>query len=214
MLPDGLATEIDRNSEGVALALLFAVWLHLVRPRLGRSPWRATGLASIGCVAGALLLLASDWTDHLRTLNEALLAAGMLLLYSAVARPLPRWAPYSIVAAVLGLNASVASTEFGRTLAEALAVAILAPVALDVVEPQLLDSDAPRSPPGVRVMWYLAIAAFPVVMQGVDDSVTEGVAGTVIRYSSRTTEAFVFVLLLGACAHLVPTPSVSAAGVE
>ena len=92
----------------------------------------------------------------------------------------------------------------GRDLAETLAALTLAPLIFDVVERPILDPDAKVAPLPMRAAWYAAVATLPVVVRVLEEVFTDGMAGSILDYASRTVEAFLFALLMGAYS-LLPT---------
>lgn len=198
VLPDGLAVRIAHNSEGLVLALLLAAWIQFARPRLAGASreWRITALVAVGCVVVGAGLLLTDLPSRFRTLNEAFLAAAVVIPYLQVRRPLPAGLAPALAAAVLVVVGSTHRTELTTALAEAAGVLLLVPLAFDVVDRGILDPEG-RTSPRTRLAWYVflvaAPAAFAVLQYGV--GVTGG-AGEVIRYAVRITEAFVCLLLV------------------
>lgn len=200
VIPDELAPHVERNSEGFLLALITIWWL-----RYARSRWPSAVLGAVACTALSFGLLATNWTNRVRTLNEALFSAAALMLYLAVARPLPRWLPLAISGSALATMLAIGWSALGRQQAETITTLMLVPLLFDLVERQTLEPEAPTPPNVVRVGWYAIVAACPIVVQALDDRLTAGMAGSLLQYASQTTEAFVFVLLVGVFIHL-PEP--------
>jgi hypothetical protein len=196
VLPDRIAEQVGHNSEGILLALMLAGWIQFVRPRITDTTHERliTGIVAAAVLAGALALLATDLPSRFRTLNETLLAAGLLVPYLQLRRPLGRWALG--VAALLLLTVVVAhSAPVIVLLAETLGMLILAPVALDLVDRGILDPAAWTSR-ARRWAWYAVLAAAPVAFSLISDVDPGGVLGAFNEYAIRTIEAFLAFLLL------------------
>lgn len=197
VLPAPAATRIGHNSEGLVLALVLAAWIQFARPRLAARPAgarRAATVAAAGaCLALAVGLLASDLPSRFRTLNEAFLAAAVLIPYLQARRPLPRFVPVLAAAAVLGVVAIGLRSETVTLLAESFGVLLLAPIGFDLVDRDILDPSA-RPSAAARRAWYGFLVAAPVVFSVLEYQV--GVGGDVVRYLVRVNEAFLCVLLV------------------
>ncbi len=198
VLPEGLAARIGRNSEGLVLALLLAGWIGFARPALAGRPgqWRPTVLAAAGCLAVGVALLLSDLPSRFRTLNESFLAAALLLPYLQARRPLPPRLAAGLSLAVLVLVVAFNRTGAVTGLAESLGVLLLAPIAFDLVDRQILDPSA-RVARGLRAGWYAFLIVTPVVLSLLQGRLDPGgLAGEGLRYGARLTEAFVCLLLV------------------
>jgi hypothetical protein len=197
-LPDGFASRIGHNSEGLVLALVVAAWVQFQRPRLtaGRREWAVTGVAAAILLALGVALLLSDLPSRFRTLNETFLALALLIPYLQLRRPLSRrvvWGAAGVILLVVVLfNRSAAVTD----LAETLGVLLLAPLAFDVVDRGILDPGAATSP-RLRRTWYALLIAAPVCFSVLEYRIgVDGLLGEAVRYAVRITEAFVCLLLV------------------
>ncbi len=198
LLPGGVANRINHNSEGYLLALLLGAWIQFVRDPLRgtRREWPVVAAVAVLGAAIALGLLASDLPSRFRTLNEAFLAAALVIPYVQVRRPLPRHLAAILAGGVLLVVVAGNRTAVITELAETLAALMLAPVAFDIVDRGILDPDATTSP-RLRYAWYAALVAVPigfsVLQYGLD---LGGTAGDVTRFGVRLAEMFICVLVL------------------
>jgi hypothetical protein len=190
LLPHGIAVRLGHNSEGFLLALVLASWIEFARPRLG---WRATAAVAGLSAAVGVVLLATELPSRVRTLNEAFLAAALLIPYVQLRRPLPRWLPVVLPLAALAVMVLGERTQSVTDLAEVLGVLLLAPIALDLVDRGILDRVA-RPAAAWRLGWYAFLIVTPVVFSVLEYRV--GVGGEAVRYAVRITEAFVCLLLI------------------
>jgi hypothetical protein len=212
VLPESVASRINRNSEGFLAALLLALWIQFVRPRLRTEAyrWPVTVAAAGASAAVAFLLLASDLEPRFRTLNETYFAVALLLPYIQLRRPLrSRWLPAALSGGLLLVTVAANRTGIVTELAESIGLWLLLPVGLDLVDRGILDRTAQTSRP-LRVAWYAALVAVPVLFSalspyvpddGQADVSAEVEAGYTLveeflRYGSRITEAFVCMLVL------------------
>lgn len=198
VLPEGVATRIGHNSEGLVLALLLAMWIQYARPRLTREPrqWWLTALVAAGCLAIGVALLLSDLPSRFRTLNETFLAAALLLPYLQARRPLPRGLAAGLALGVLALVVVFNRTGAVTALAESLGVLLLVPLAFDLVDRHILDPSA-RDGWRLRVAWYAVLVGAPVLLSVLQYQVgLAGLPGEAVRYGVRITEAFVCLLLV------------------
>jgi len=198
VLPQRLARRISINSEGFTLALLLALWIQFARPRLAgsRRQWPVTLAVALGCATVGLLLLASELPSRFRTLNEAFLAAGVVVTYLQLRRPLPRWLPIALSAGILAVTVLGARTELITGLAETLGVLILLPLAVDVFDRGILDPQA-RPSAAMRYGWYAFLVIVPITFSVLERTVDAGGAfGDVTRYGVRMHESFICILLV------------------
>jgi hypothetical protein len=196
LLPGGLGGHVARNSEGLLIALVLLPWLDLVRPAIvgSRRQWPVTVAAALVCVAVGSVLLLDGVPQPLRTLNESFFALAALIPYLTVRRPLPAWGwAFPAVAAVLLAVASEGGSVL--TLAETFAFCLLVPLTVDFADRPIVESGAPRRPLRLA-LWVALLLALPVVLHVLFDSEPEGLVAEVLRYLSRTTEAFIASLLL------------------
>ncbi|MEJ7583604.1 MAG: hypothetical protein WKF43_05820 [Acidimicrobiales bacterium] len=196
VLPDSVATRIGHNSEAYVLALVIALWVQFARPRLAGTDreWPVVLAVSVGCVAIAAGLLATDFPSRFRTLNETFFAAAVLIPYLQRPRPLPRRLPLWLAAGVLAVIVVGNRTQVVIDLAETLGVLLLAPIGFDIVDRGILDPEADTSPTQ-RLGWYAVLIAAPIVFSvlqyGLD---LEGTASEATRYAVRIAEAFLCML--------------------
>ncbi|MGY1833883.1 PKD domain-containing protein [Blastococcus sp. SYSU DS0510] len=181
VLPDVVASLVARNSEGVLLALLLVLWVQYARPRLARHrrQWPLTALAAVVGVAIGLALLASDLPSRMRTLNEALLAAALLVPYLQLRRPLPARLAGWLSAGALVLVVAFNHTGVVTDLAEALWVFILALLAFDVIDHRILDP-AGRTSAVRRAAWYGALVVTQVLLTVLQQVGLPGVTGEAV----------------------------------
>ena len=208
VLPRAIATRLGHNSEGFLLALVLGAWIQFARPRLAGSPreWPVTGTAGVACGAVGVFLLATHLPSVVRTLNEAFLAAALLIPYVQLRRPVPRWLPVLLPVATLAVIVLGERVQSVTDAAEALGVLALAPIALDLVDRRILDPAA-RPSRSVRYGWYALLVVAPVLFSVLEYRL--GVGGEALRFAVRITEAFVCLLLIElyfAVAPRRPTP--------
>ena len=198
-LPDVLATKIGKDSEALLLAIGLPAWVQFVRPRLQgrRSEWPVTALAV------ALLLALAGWLyvtppvpGNVETLNEPLFALAALVPYVQLRRPLPRPLVLGLSGGVLLLVLTASGTALVTDLAEMLAMLVLVPLGLDVVDRAVLDPSAPRTSTAVRWGWYVALLAVPMAISLLLAGQFTGPVGDAVRYAVRVQEAWVGLLLL------------------
>jgi hypothetical protein len=195
LLPHAIAVRLGHNSEGFLLALVLAPWIEFARPRLAGTAlqWPATAAVAALYASIGVFLLVTDLPSPVRTLNEAFLAAALLIPYVQLRRPLPRWVPVLLPAAALAVMVLGERTQSVTDLAEVFGVLLLAPVALDLVDRGILDPGA-RPPVRWRLGWYAFLIVTPIVFSVLEYRV--GVGGEAVRYAVRITEAFVCLLLV------------------
>jgi hypothetical protein len=193
-----IGTKIAENSESYTAALLLAVWVQFVRPRLADSSrmWAATLIAAIACLAvGVVLYQSDDYPSRFRTLNEAFLAIALVIPYVQLTRPLPSRLAWGLSGAGMVVMLVFGGTTLGTNLAETLGILVLVPIGLDVVDRGILDPRA-LDRTTLRYVWYAVLLVGPYVLHGVHDlSGSDGWFGSAMRYSVRMHESFVFMLL-------------------
>lgn len=196
-LPRALAEPIGFNSEGFLLALLFAAWIQFARPRLvgRRLEWPVVAAVALACLALAVHLLGSEYPSRFKTLNESFLAAAVVVIYLHLPRPLPRAVPGGIAAGVLALMVFGQGNGVVTNLAEALAVLLLLPVGLDVVDRAILEPGR-RDSTGLRIAWYATLVAVPVTASAMFATSAWDPAAGVVHYTTRLHEAFIAMLLV------------------
>jgi hypothetical protein len=198
VLPHAVALRVAHNSEGYVLALILVAWIQFARPRLAgrRAEWPAALTVAVALVAVAVLLIASDLPSRIRTLNEGFLAAGLLVPYVQLRRPVPRALPVLVpviavlVAVVFDHNSEVTD------LAEVWGALVLIPLAVDLFDRGILDPDA-RTSPALRYGWYAALVVVPIGCAVLDFGMhVTGALYQVVHYVGRCNEDFVAALLL------------------
>jgi hypothetical protein len=197
-LPDALADRISHNSEGLLLALIIAAWIQFVRPRLTGTEheWAITGLTAGLCLAVGLYLFLSDLPSPVRTLNEPMLAAALLVPYVQARRPLPGRTALSVVLALLTVTVVFNRTAIVTSMAEMLVALILVPAALDLVDRGILDPEA-ESSRRARYGWYAFLVLAPVTSSLLYYEVgVDGLLGEGLHYAGRAAEVFVTLLLV------------------
>jgi hypothetical protein len=194
---DLIAGRIARNSEGIVLLLILALWIQFIRPRLADSPreWAVTLTAALMSLGLGLLLFLTDPINRVKTLNETFLAAGILIPYIQLRRPIPVALPLALSGGVLVLVLFGSSDSTITLLAEAEGALILTPIALDLVDRGILDPEA-RTIPALRYGWYAFLIAAPVVFWRTDNGqIVSGWLGDALTYAGRTTEIFICLLI-------------------
>lgn len=196
--PDPIAGRIARNSEGVALLLVLAVWIQFVRPRLAKSAarWRITMLVAASLLVIGVTLFVTEPVNAVKTLNETFLAAAILVPYLELPRPLPAWLPLTTALGLILLVVVGQSGEVITLTAEALGALILVPVGLDAVDRGILDPTV-RTVGWLRAGWYAFLIAGPAIFWATDNgAATGGTTGAILTYAGRTTEIFLCLLAL------------------
>jgi hypothetical protein len=194
-LPPAVSVRIGHNSEGFLLALLLAPWIQFARPRLAGTPreWPTTAAVALACAAVGVFLLVTDPTPRVRTLNEAFLAAAVLIPYLQLRRPLRPGHALALSVVALAVMVLGERAQTVTDLAEVLGVLALAPIGLDLVDRAVLDPAA-RPSPRLRYGWYAFLVVAPIVFSVLEYRV--GAGGAAVRYAVRITEAFVCLLLV------------------
>ncbi len=196
-LPSGVASQVGHNSEAYLLALLLGILLQWVRPRAfaSRQPWLPLGAIAVLSIGLGVLLDQQKGSigSSYATLNEALVAFGVICLYLLLRRPLAV-APFlavGMLTAIVLLN----RTDFVTLQAESLVAIMLAPVSLDVADPTLVDRDA-ADRPTARLVWCVVLICVPVLFAVLSRLHLSGLAAEIARYGSRPTEAFLAFLFI------------------
>jgi hypothetical protein len=196
--PDGIARKIAHNGEGVVLLLIVTAWIQFVRPRLAESSLQGPvtlGVAAASLALGLLLIL-TDPINQLRTLNETFIAAGVLIPYVQLPRPVPRALPLGVSGGLLLLVVVASADPTVTLMAEMLGALILTPLGLDVIDRGILDPNA-TTVPAVRYSWYAFLVIAPFVFWATHNGETlSGWLVGVLSYAGRTTEAFLYLLVL------------------
>lgn len=198
-LPTALAERVALQSEGLVAALVIAVWIQFVRGRLLNTAKHWPLVLLVSCVLGlsGLLLITSDLPSQYKTLNETMFALALLLPYLQLNRPLLRRIPLALSGGLLAIIVLFNRTELVTSLAETLAMLVLAPVAFDMIERGILDVNQPPPSPFRRYSWWAFLALLPVMASLLYQTrMLEGILSEAITYQVRTHEAFVATLLV------------------
>jgi hypothetical protein len=143
-------------------------------------------VCSVALIGAGLLLLAVP-EPRVRTLNEAVLAAGVLLPYCAVR---PRRTALALVSPVVVAVAVVFfDTTAVRLQAESIVAVALAPIGLDVLARWVLAPEA-RARLLPAVLWTVLLLLFPVVLMAARSWDLGTAAHAAVVYAERGTEAF------------------------
>ncbi|WP_028644878.1 hypothetical protein [Nocardioides sp. URHA0020] len=206
LLPAGLATQVGHNSESFALAILLSctvLWQRR-RPDDGGRWWTA-GMAATAVALGVLglLLLGLDGAPRLKTLNEPVFAAALLVPYCAV-RPRSRWlATTSLV--VLVLTVALFGTDLVRLQAECVVALILAPVGLDLVARWMLARQVSDSVAAAWV-WTAFLFLTPFALMALKPLDLGSFLDATVLYAARGNEAFWGLALVHALGLLAWAP--------
>lgn len=192
VLPAGVAAQVGHNSEALLFAILVCWQIQYLRPILLRSTLRwpgGLGIAAAHFVA-AYALLQTGWSSSVVTLNEPIVAAGLMLPFLLLDRPL-RFAP-AVSLAVLALVIVFFDTSLVLDQAESLVPFMLAPLALDVFDRTVLEPDQPDRPVR-RVLWMGGLIALALALMAAAPWAREGLDGWFrlgIDYGHRAAEAY------------------------
>lgn len=212
VLPQGLATQIGHNSESFILAALLTlqlVWLRSIAPRRAarETGWEVAALVVVVAVLLALVAVVLDLNGNprLKTLNEPVFAAAVLMVYLAV-RPRSRsLAVFSLVALVV--TVAFFHTDVVRLQAECLVALVLAPVGFDLAAPWILR-------PGLRhsrlpaVLWTGFLLLAPFALMGLKHVDLPGdFLDAAVLYAARGNEAFWGLFLVHLTALLAWAPA-------
>lgn len=204
-LPASVASRITHNSEGYVIALIVIPWIQFVRGRLAgqRREWPVTVAVGLVSVLIGILLILSHLPSAIRTLNEGFIAAGLLLPYVQLRRPLHRLLPVTVmVVAVLVAAVFNQSTEV-TDLAEVWGAMVLLPLTFDFFDRGILDPAAPNRP-GLRYTWLAVLVVLPIVCSVLlSHHELDGGVYAVVRYVSRCWEDFVAAALTTLCLSVV-----------
>jgi hypothetical protein len=198
VIPSGVAARIGFNSEGYIAALLLALWIQFVRPRLTDRPWQWPVTLAVGAAFAAigLVLFDSDLPSRVKTLNESMFGLALVIPYVQLRRPLPRWVPWTLSSLVLAVIVVFNRTTDVTLLSEGLGMLVLVPLGLDVVDRAILDPERATSA-RLRYGWYALLVLMPIMSSLLyHGQVFGGLAGEVVRYEVRLHEAFICMLLV------------------
>jgi hypothetical protein len=116
--------------------------------------------------------------------------------YVQLPRPLRRGLAAGLALAVLVVIVVGHRTTVVTKVAETLAILLLVPVGLDLVDRGILDPQA-RTSPALRYGWYALLVAAPVLFSLLEYHFGDrGALQVATRYAVRTTEGFVLLLLV------------------
>lgn len=202
LLPHGIATQIGHNSESLLFAVGFCGIAQFALPALraaGRSIWPIAVPSAAACFVLGYLLIHSGWRSSIVTLNEAVIAVGFMWLYVAIPRPF-RYAPLVAIAVFAFVVIFFDRGSFVLDQAESLVPAMLAPIALDVMdrtilEPELPDNKVPR------IAWMVLLVVVAVGLIGAARWARKDLHGPLkvgIDYGQRAAEAYYGWLLVHA----------------
>jgi hypothetical protein len=197
-LPGAVADRISQNSEGFVMALIIALWIQFVMPRLSGAPreWLITLVVALFFLAVGVFLLATHLPSKYKTLNETFLAAALLIPYVQIRRPLPSRLPILLSVALLAVIIVGHRAQAITDLAETLGILVLAPIGFDVVDRGILDPKA-RTSTALRYGWYAFLIVAPIAFSVLEYGIGfEGAVGEATRYAVRIYEAFLFMLLV------------------
>ena len=199
MFPAELAKDLREDSEALVLAITLPAWIQFARPRLSRTryAWPATLLAAIAFLAAGICMYFSalGLPQELSTLSEPVLALAALLPYSQLPRPLPRRVVAVLPAAVVLLVLLAPNSGLVSKAPELLAMLLLVPVGLDVVDRRILEPDAVSSRV-IRWLWYALLLLMPLSLSLVLRDAFTGAPAQAMRDAVQTQEAWLGVLLL------------------
>lgn len=192
VLPGSVASQIGHNSESLCFALLVCAMIQFLRPAsLSTSRrWSVSAAIAIGCIGIGWLLVLSDLPSSVATLNEPIIAGGVLALFLQLRRPL-RW-PWAYAAAVLVFIVALFDTALVLDQAESLVLILLAPVGLDVMDRMVLEGR--RYDVAIRRhVWCAGLIVFALTMMALAPWARDDLAGGLrlgIDYAHRAAEAY------------------------
>lgn len=199
VIPQGLATRLGRNSEGLVLVLWLSLWLDFARPHLThrRSEWTFTFAVAGSLLATGFYLKYGQSPPQLSTLNETAFALALLIPYAQMRRPVAAWA-YLLPVLCVVIPAVGGSNGVTTDLAEAFGAWVLIPVCIDVIDRGIVDgSPLPRLRVGI---WMTFLLASVVLLQVGTDQTPDNVVEDTVRYLSRVIEMLIAGLVLH-CYH-------------
>lgn len=195
LLPGGLASQVGHNSEVFALALALGWGIALLRgPTVSRDRRRATALAAASLVLAGVIYWSGTPTT-VKTLNEPLLAAGLITFYCLIPRPLPRLAPWFISGFLAVVIVLWSQVDVVFQQAESVTALMVAPLALDVVDRSVLEPARRRS--SWVWVWICALVLTPAGALATGSYRTaSGHLPEVVDYLARGAEGFWGIALL------------------
>lgn len=191
-LPASLATQVGHNSESFLFAIIIAVEIQFIRPRLMASSrrWVIAGAGAIAFFAVGYYLIHSGWIPTIVTLNEPVIAGGFMLVYLMLPRPL-KAAPY-ISLGILAFIVIFFNTGFVFDQAESLVPFLIAPLALDVFDRTILEPEHGDHPLR-RAVWIVCLVAVAVAFMALAHWARQDLQGPIrlgIDYGQRAAEAY------------------------
>jgi hypothetical protein len=201
IVPGTVGRHIAFDSEGYLLALVLPAWIEFVRPRLRGRPAEWPVTVGVGLVTLAVFVFMYETTSipgSIKTLNETVMALAFLFVYvQSWRRPTKAVAALCslVVLGVLLATDHSSLVAFPTNTAEGFLMLILAPIAFDITDTQILRPDRP-SPLRVRVVWWALLVLIPLAVVGLEHLHFHGTFGDFIRYASRPQEAFVGMLMI------------------
>jgi hypothetical protein len=191
LLPLGIATEIGHNSEVFLFAILIPLEIQILRRvDYGVARLAATTVGGVILVLLGVALEHSGWAPTLVTLNEPVIAAGLILIYLG----LPRSPLIGLAVSVLALLFIVIlfNTSMVLDQAESLVPLFLTGLALDVFDRTILQPEAEDAPLR-RVLWMglllLAAIGFMISAHWARQDL-HGAFRLGIDYGQRAAEAY------------------------
>jgi hypothetical protein len=200
VLPSAISVRIGHNSEGYVLALAIAAWIQFARTPLRgtRWEWPITVLVATAFIGLTIYLLVGGLASRFKTLNEATLAAALLIPYVQLRRPLPRATALWVAVAIVVVTAVTNRTSTTTDLAETYGMIFLGVVGLDLIDRGILDPAA-TTRRALRWSWYALMVIAPVAFSIAEyhlDAGSTGIIGEPVRFMVRITEAFIFALFV------------------
>jgi hypothetical protein len=196
VFPAELAEDIGEESEALVLAVALPAWIQFARPLLIRTRygWPATLLAAVAFLATGVCMYFSalGLPTEVSTLSEPVLALAALVPYSQLRRPLRRRTVAALPTAAVLLVLLAPDLGLVVKAPELLAMLVLVPVGLDVVDRRILEPDA-VSTRALRWSWYALLLLAPLCLALL---FRDAFAGTPRRNVVQVQEAWLGVLLL------------------
>lgn len=198
VLPRELVKDLAEDSEALLLALGLCGWIEFARPRLlgTRHGWLGTALAAAGCLLlGSCLFIRAAFPESVATLSEPMLALAVLLPYLQLRRPAPALLVAGLPGAVLLLILLAFHSAIVTRGSEMLAMLVLVPLGLDVIDRRILQPSADTSA-ALLWSWCLLLIGAPVLLSVVLRGAFPGVLGRAVGYAVGLQEAWLGLLLV------------------
>lgn len=196
VFPAELADDIGEDSEALVLAVALPAWIQFARPLLlrWRYGWPATLLAAVVFLAAGVCMYfsAAGMPAAVSTLSEPVLALAALVPYSQLRRPLRRRTVAALPTAAVLLVLLAPDAGLVVRAPELLAMLVLVPVGLDVVDQRILDPAA-VSARALRWSWYALLLLAPLCLSLL---LRDTFTGTPARNVVQAQEAWFGALLL------------------